>query len=114
VSLAAARGGGESVLVSGKVECAAGAPVVGVFVEALDGGSGFAEWHARQVPYRAGFTKRLPQGGRWSVSVGCGGTPKRWGSADVAKEVTARLEQDWVCKPPNDPKEIDGTCDKAG
>jgi uncharacterized MnhB-related membrane protein len=66
--------------ISGKVQCAGGEQVVGIWVDAINGGSGFADW----IPIsnngsEASFKYILPNGGDYNLHVGCGGTKQDWG-----------------------------------
>lgn len=78
-------------VVSGKVQCINGAGPVGIWVNAKNGGSGWATmgynvadgWGYHRYKYR------LPRGGAYSLNVGCGGTPKRWGITAKTGVVTA-------------------------
>jgi hypothetical protein len=63
--------------ISGQVTCLSGAPVVGVWVVAASGGSGWASYSYEGAGwYRYSFT--LPRGGSYSLHVGCGGSTSRW------------------------------------
>lgn len=79
---------GRPQVVSGSVECASGAAAVGVWVDALSGGSG---WGTTQRiaghPERLLYRRDLPLGGRFIVHVGCGGTPAVWGSSNSSAPV---------------------------
>lgn len=67
--------------VRGSVMCVSQSSVVGVWIQAERGGSGWASWgRINGVNYNAWYAYTLPYGGRYQVHVGCGGTPQRWGS----------------------------------
>jgi hypothetical protein len=59
------------------VSCASGAPVVGIWVDAVNGGSGWA----KLTPQPGGetrFTKTIDRAGDYQLHVGCGGTEADW------------------------------------
>lgn len=63
----------------GTVQCTTGAKVVGVWVNAKNGGSDFAKFSPRHGRLsEVNFHLSLPRGGAYAVTVGCGGTSKRW------------------------------------
>jgi hypothetical protein len=67
--------------ISGTVTCAGHHSVVGVWVSASAGGSGWASWSpVPGAPYQARYSKSVTGGGLISLHVGCGGTPQRWWS----------------------------------
>lgn len=66
--------------VSGRVMCVSQRAVVGVWIQAESGGSGWANWSRTGVQYEANYSRSLPNGGRYQVHVGCGGTPQSWAS----------------------------------
>lgn len=73
-----------ATVVAGSVECWPDTtkPVVGVWIVASNGGSGWADWHALLGhPNIALFSRTLPHGGSYVVHAGCGGTPRHWGLA---------------------------------
>jgi hypothetical protein len=78
----------QRVSISGVVSCASGLDVEGVYVAALGGGSGFATWHANQEGWRATYSYVLPNGGPYAMHIGCGGTPKVWGTVNRSPEMT--------------------------
>ncbi len=67
--------------VSGKINCINSADPVGVWVEAPNGGSGWAKrWLDVSDGWGYGhYSKALPNGGPFRLHVGCGGTPQKWG-----------------------------------
>lgn len=66
--------------VAGVVSCASGAPVVGIWVDAVDGGSGFAD--RRDLPDGStSFTKLINFGSSYQIHVGCGGTEADWATS---------------------------------
>lgn len=67
--------------VRGQVTCVSGNNVVGVWVTAANGGSGWASRRSLNGS-TAYWSYRLPNGGSYKVTVGCGGTPQRWGSSN--------------------------------
>lgn len=60
------------------IGCVSGAPVVGAWVEASNGGSGFANPTGVLADGRAGFAFELGFGGAYEVHAGCGGSFQRW------------------------------------
>ena len=82
--------------VSGEVMCVSQAPVVGVWIAASNGGSGWAYWTASGTNYNARYFYSLPKGGSYSVHVGCGGTPSRWG-ADIRSSYRSGSYNSFVC-----------------
>lgn len=71
-----------SVTVKGEGTCINSASPVGVWVQAESSTSG---WAKTKVPVKLGghskvtYEFKLDRGGRYKVSVGCGGTSKNWG-----------------------------------
>ena len=83
--------------VAGTVRCASGAPVQGVWIEGFSGGSSFAnlspdDRRSAEVSYA--YT--LPDGGKYQVRVGCGGTPGNWSKTVLSDYVDAGVHQ-FVC-----------------
>jgi sn-glycerol 3-phosphate transport system substrate-binding protein len=66
------------VEISGTVSCETGADVVGIWVEAAAGGSGFIDDFTSLDTGGATFTRTLPSGGAYELHVGCGGTRETW------------------------------------
>jgi hypothetical protein len=64
------------VSITGTVECASHADIEGIYVLASSGGSNWASWQANIGGWRARFEYTLPNGGSYSIHVGCGGTPQ--------------------------------------
>jgi hypothetical protein len=91
---------GRPQVVSGYVQCASGARAVGVWVEAVNGGSGWGT--TRSVsghPERTWYTRLLPLGGRFAVHVGCGGSSAHWGSSSRSEDVSGPV-RDFLCHDP--------------
>jgi hypothetical protein len=63
--------------VSGRVSCLSGNAVVGVWIEAQRGGSGWSPWWPDTNPATATFAFTISSG-PWQVHVGCGGSPGSW------------------------------------
>jgi hypothetical protein len=79
-------------LVSGEVECMSGRAVQGVYIHDQGGGHpGNSNWHAdpRHL-YIAGYQYYLTSGS-YAVSVGCGGTRKKWGPQPHSDVVTGSV-----------------------
>ncbi|MBT2597988.1 hypothetical protein, partial [Arthrobacter sp. ISL-72] len=70
------------VTVKGEITCINNASPVGVWVQAQSSTSG---WAKTKVPIKLGghskvaYEFKLDRGGRYKVSVGCGGNSKKWG-----------------------------------
>ena len=65
------------------VECRSGEPVVGVWVEAANERSGFAQLDlSAPDPSQVDFVYRLPRDAAYELNVGCGGTGASWGSSN--------------------------------
>jgi len=66
-----------AVLVRGQVMCVSQASVVGVWISASNGGSGWAST-TKVNGYTKNYSYSLPNGGSYAVHVGCGGSPQSW------------------------------------
>lgn len=64
--------------VRGHVQCASGAEVVGVWVDASTSKDGWAKVTYAGMPSYKRFTFSLSRGGTYSVHVGCGWKKKPW------------------------------------
>ena len=72
------QSGESATKVSGSIQCQS-MGVEGVYIEAANGGSGWAPWVSSAArPSYATYSYTLSKGGEYSVWVGCGGTPSRW------------------------------------
>ncbi|GAA1614488.1 CHAP domain-containing protein [Catellatospora bangladeshensis] len=67
-----------TVTVSGTVSCEYGRAVVGVWVQANSGGSGFASWSAIPGRVNVASYSRAVSSGTVSLHIGCGGTGGSW------------------------------------
>lgn len=76
-SVIAAPAASAATGIRGTVTCLSGAAVQGVYVTANSGGSGFATWSAMDGN-KATWSKSLPNGGSYYLSVGCGGSRSSW------------------------------------
>jgi len=94
--------------VSGSIECASGAAMVGVWVEAESGPSQNKGWatFATTGPATATFQFTLKFGGRYQLHVGCGGTTSQWGSTSFTNFVSS--SSDFLC---HDAPPSRGSCD---
>ena len=94
--------------IAGTVECASGAAVVGVWVEAESGPDQNSGWavYTTTAPSAATYTFTLQFGGRFQLHVGCGGSENEWGSSSFTMFVSD--SQDFLCY--DDPPRR-GTCD---
>jgi hypothetical protein len=61
-----------------EITCSSGAPVVGVWVEAERGGSGFSERPSGGTANTGPYLFNLEFGGAYHVNVGCGGSRQDW------------------------------------
>jgi hypothetical protein len=72
-------GASAATVVRGTVTCVAQDSVVGVWIQAEKGGSGWATLSSRnRADTRKTFQYSLPKGGRYQVHVGCGWKNKYW------------------------------------
>jgi hypothetical protein len=86
-----------SLNVSGHVECLS-MPVEGVWIAANSGGSGWASWsRAPSDPEEASFSYNLPNGGSFSVHVGCGGSPQNWAVATYSYNSVSGSGHNFYC-----------------
>ena len=76
-----------------RISCTSGAEVAGAWVEAANGGSGFAERSQEGAPHE--FV--LEFGGPYHVNVGCGGTRQRW-AVDLSSGVSESPKRTLVCQ----------------
>jgi hypothetical protein len=80
LALTAAGPASASTGVSGYVECLT-MPVEGVWIDAANGGSGWASWYTSGDAEYAHYSYNLPNNGSYAVHVGCGGSPSSWAVA---------------------------------
>jgi hypothetical protein len=75
--------------VTGRVTCASGAAVVGVYIETrLKSSSGFAAYHpSSETGSVATFAYSVPKDRSYQVQVGCGGTRSNWATNDRSDQV---------------------------
>lgn len=76
-----------------RISCTSGAEVAGAWVEASNGGSGFAEQPQDGAPHE--FV--LEFGGPYSVNAGCGGTRQRW-AVDTSSGVSDSPVRTLLCQ----------------
>jgi hypothetical protein len=84
--------------VKGQVTCVGNDNVVGVWIKAENGGSGWASWSAPLVSWVANYSYSLPNGGRYQVHVGCGGTPQNWATNNKSGYVSG-TNNSFTCYP---------------
>lgn len=79
-TIAAAPSASAGTVVRGTVMCVTQESVVGVWIQAEKGGSGWAQISTSRygVNYQKTFKYTLPKGGRYQVHVGCGWKNKHW------------------------------------
>lgn len=82
--------------VNGRVRCESAAAVVGIWVEAVDGGSGWADVSVDPDGTTV-FSKVLDRPGEYQLHVGCGGTPGEWASSYFSEYVT-ESNLSFVCR----------------
>jgi surface antigen len=97
--------GTKTISISGVVTCASGG-VQGIWVNSSGGGSRFAGWKAfntsvNDASYGATFTTHLPT--TIQLRVGCGGSPTKWGTANLSPNRTV-----------SGTKFLNAFCDNAG
>ena len=73
--------------VRGQVMCADQRPVVGVWIVAANGGSGWAT-RSNINGYTQNYAFSLPRGGNYAVNVGCGGSPSNWATNNKSSYVS--------------------------
>ena len=82
----------------GTVTCVSQANVVGVWIQAESGGSGWASWNTtNRPPYQASYSKSLLNGGRYQVHVGCGGTSSAWNTNNRSGYVGSGVARNFTC-----------------
>lgn len=87
-----------AIQISGTVECASGAKVVGVYVVGEtqpEQNQGFAEFDDTGSS-RVGYRFDLTYGGRYQLHVGCGGSQQEWGSESYTMFVSE--PSDFLCQ----------------
>jgi hypothetical protein len=84
--------------VSGAVKCESGAAVTGIWVHDSAGGGYWAPFRSEEpdTPSMVIFRYDNLRGEQYSLSVGCGGTPGRWGVQADSVEV-AGASNSFVC-----------------
>jgi hypothetical protein len=70
--------------------------VEGVWIDAENGGSGWAQWAAMNSPSIAHYSYALPNGGSYAVHVGCGGSPADWLTTPDSNVVPGTVN-DFLC-----------------
>jgi hypothetical protein len=90
VGMAAGAGSAHaSAAISGHVTCMTETQAVeGIWVAANSGGSGWANWTPVGANWYASFNYTLPNGGSYSLHVGCGGSPQHWNMALYSSTVS--------------------------
>jgi len=79
--------------ITGKVLCQDGKQVEGVWVEAQNQGSNFANWYTiNENGSEAGFKYILPNGGEYNLHVGCGGTKLLWAVSATTEAGTGSVK----------------------
>jgi hypothetical protein len=104
--LAASHIGHSGSMITGSVVCQSGRPIVGVWIAASTGQGDSDYAHlgplnltdsSSPIGSEGTYSYRLPQGGTYSVHVGCGGTSAHWASnnySPLLSSRTARLHCD--------------------
>jgi hypothetical protein len=70
-------------------------PVEGVWIDAQNGGSGYAKWTGITATI-ARYNYRLPKGGKYAVHVGCGGSLAQWQTQPDSNMVSGSVNN-FVC-----------------
>lgn len=78
------------------VTCLSGAAVVGVWVEAEMGGSGFSEPNGELGSSSGTYQYNLTFGGNYSLNVGCGGSRQIW-KTQLSSSVSSHRYRQIVC-----------------
>ncbi len=86
--------------ISGTILCPADF-VTGVWIQASRGGSGWAQFSPTGNNV-VNYSYELPNGGAWTVHVGCGGTRSNWRYAPNGNTTTTRTYVNWICFTPDD------------
>ena len=69
----------KSIPITGKVSCLGNEQVEGIWVDAVNGGSGWADWYeTNSNGSEVEFKYVLPNGGAYNLHVGCGGSKQIW------------------------------------
>ncbi len=85
----------KSANITGKVFCAGGEQVEGVWIDAQNQGSGFANWYTTNSSgSEAGFKYTLPNGGEYNIHMGCGGSKQNWENVQTTEAGTGMVKDD--------------------
>lgn len=85
LAVAAAPEAMASTGVGGSVSCVTGRAVEGIWVVANSGGSNWARMNvAGGTSSAVSWSYTLPNGGSYSLHVGCGGSPSSWASTSTS------------------------------
>lgn len=87
--------------ISGQIQCVDELGIEGVWIQASNGGSGYASLQDING-YTKNFRYSLPRGGAWTVHVGCGGSTSHWKYTPDGNTTTTRTYQSWLCVTPDD------------
>lgn len=85
-----------AVTVDGKVTCASGAAVVGVFLRAKDGEAGWTNWAPTDRESQASYSFALQRRVSFRLGVGCGGSPQHW-RVDLVTAWVSPSKRSFVC-----------------
>ncbi len=82
-----------SVNISGEVSCVGGEQVKGVWVQSVNGGSGFATKNkTNSEGSEVVFNFNLQYGGMYNVHVGCGGSEQYWNNSYYTEKGTGPIQ----------------------
>ncbi len=82
----------------GVVQCTLDTKVVGIWIDAKNGGSGWASFSPRYGSLSTvNFNRKLPNGGMYRVTVGCGGTPQQWKTSIKSDFVKSNKSHWFTC-----------------
>ncbi len=82
-----------SVNISGEVSCVGGEQVKGVWVQSINGGSGFATKNkTNSQGSEVVFNFNLQYGGGYNIHVGCGGSEQYWNNSYYTEKGTGTIQ----------------------
>lgn len=82
--------------ISGTVTCSSGNAVVGIWVEAHTGASGWADFKPAADRATVRYNYRLRYGGAYVLHIGCGGTSVDWKTSNRTTKTTD-AGRDFLC-----------------
>lgn len=83
----------KSITISGEASCIDNEPIEGIWVNAVSGGSGWADKHkTNSIGSEVGFTYVLPNSGTYNLHVGCGGSEQHWNNVDTTENGSGTVQ----------------------